>query len=126
MHIPTASTLLAALALARISYANLNAYLDDETALAREYIDDLVAHEHFYDSELEVRELLADVSTRELLGELSDRLEERGMRWTCQNSGCTAQTSTLFKIQLAIAQCKSAVAVNKQHKWKDTQGEWTR
>ncbi|KAF5318271.1 hypothetical protein D9611_014695 [Ephemerocybe angulata] len=123
MHIPAASTLLAALALARISYANVNAYSDDETALAREYIDDLVAREHFYDSELEVRELLADVSTRELLGELSDRLEERGMRWRCQNSGCTTQTSTLFKI--SIPACKSSGSKGV-HNWKDTQGEWTK
>ncbi|KAF6752505.1 hypothetical protein DFP72DRAFT_1171683 [Ephemerocybe angulata] len=44
---------------------------------AREAIDAVLAERGLYENDLSVRELLTDVSTRELIGELSERLERR-------------------------------------------------
>ncbi|KAF6755528.1 hypothetical protein DFP72DRAFT_1067340 [Ephemerocybe angulata] len=55
----------------------------DYTLDAREYVDELVARKEAYNA-LERRHLFADISTRELIAELSDRLERRAEWWTCR------------------------------------------
>ncbi|KAF6760976.1 hypothetical protein DFP72DRAFT_843231 [Ephemerocybe angulata] len=59
---------------ALVSYVNAHS---DPFFDAREYIDDLVAREDGYTETLERREIMADISTRELIQELSERLERR-------------------------------------------------
>ncbi|KAF6764379.1 ectomycorrhizas-regulated small secreted protein [Ephemerocybe angulata] len=58
-----------------VSY--VNAY-SDPSFNAREYIDELAGREDAYTEALERREIMSDISTRELVQELSERLERRG------------------------------------------------
>ncbi|KAF6750237.1 hypothetical protein DFP72DRAFT_1139886 [Ephemerocybe angulata] len=84
MRVSILSLLPFALALA--SFAN--AHVDDDHSLsAREYLDALSMI-----SSLERRELLEDLTTRELIDALSDRLDRRGkgngQTWTCRYPMC--------------------------------------
>ncbi|KAF6743126.1 hypothetical protein DFP72DRAFT_1080804 [Ephemerocybe angulata] len=60
-------------------------------------------------SDLETREYIADISTRDLLSEFSDRLKDCGMgryyssNAACQNRGCKAQSPTLLKTRPHIS-----------------------
>ncbi|KAF6743717.1 hypothetical protein DFP72DRAFT_1098399 [Ephemerocybe angulata] len=68
----------------RVSFINLltalgalaslaNAYHDDYTFAARDYLDELTTSTRSLDR----REILADIATRDLLAEVADRLEAR-------------------------------------------------
>ncbi|KAF6746466.1 hypothetical protein DFP72DRAFT_1175583 [Ephemerocybe angulata] len=72
MRVPLFTLLSCALSLA----SHIAAY-GDHSLEAREAIDAVLAERGLYENDLSVRELLADVSTRELIGELSERLERR-------------------------------------------------
>ncbi|KAF6745103.1 ectomycorrhizas-regulated small secreted protein [Ephemerocybe angulata] len=64
---------LLSVAISLVSIVNAH---QDHTLEAREYIDELIAREEAYNA-LERRDLFADISTRELIDELSDRFERR-------------------------------------------------
>ncbi|KAF6745073.1 hypothetical protein DFP72DRAFT_1051557 [Ephemerocybe angulata] len=72
MRVPLFTLLSCALSLA----SHIAAY-GDHSLEAREAIDAVLAERGLYENDLSVREPLADVSTRELIGELSERLERR-------------------------------------------------
>ncbi|KAF6750189.1 hypothetical protein DFP72DRAFT_851879 [Ephemerocybe angulata] len=82
MRVPLFTLLSCALSLA--SYAAAHG---DHSFEAREAIDTVLAERGLYENDLSVQELLTDVSTRELLGELSERLEVRA-DFICQVPGC--------------------------------------
>ncbi|KAF5335697.1 hypothetical protein D9611_009592 [Ephemerocybe angulata] len=81
MRVPLFTLLSCALSLASYVVAH-----GDHTFEAREAIDAVLAERGLYENDLSVRELLTDVSTRELLDALSDRLEARG--FICHFPGC--------------------------------------
>ncbi|KAF6742256.1 hypothetical protein DFP72DRAFT_69483 [Ephemerocybe angulata] len=89
MRVSILSLLPFALALA--SFAN--AHVDyDHSLSARDYLDELSV------ASLERRELLGDLTTRELIEELSERLDRRGgQTFTCPytDTGCTKVFTTL-------------------------------
>ncbi|KAF6758009.1 hypothetical protein DFP72DRAFT_1043996 [Ephemerocybe angulata] len=61
----------------------------DHTLDSREYVDELSAREDYFGDALAAREILSDISTRELVNVLSERLERRGGA-TCKRCGYTA------------------------------------
>ncbi|KAF6745760.1 ectomycorrhizas-regulated small secreted protein [Ephemerocybe angulata] len=69
-----------------ISLASIVNAHQDQTLEARDYVDKLTAREVAY-TDLERRDLFADISTRELIDELSDRLERRGRYYVCNDCG---------------------------------------
>ncbi|KAF6750179.1 hypothetical protein DFP72DRAFT_1048460 [Ephemerocybe angulata] len=88
MRFSILSLLPIALALASFT----NAHVDrDHSLSAREYLDELSVV-----ASLERRELLEDLTTRELIDELSDRLERREQLFKCPytNVGCTKVFNT--------------------------------
>ncbi|KAF6755545.1 hypothetical protein DFP72DRAFT_896015 [Ephemerocybe angulata] len=69
---------LLSVAISLVSIVNAH---KDHAFEAREYVDELTAREEAYNT-LERRELFADIATRELIDELSDRLERR-LKFMC-------------------------------------------
>ncbi|KAF6757991.1 hypothetical protein DFP72DRAFT_1167839 [Ephemerocybe angulata] len=55
----------------------LLANAQDHTLDSREYVDELSAREDYFGDALAAREILSDISTRELVNVLSERLERR-------------------------------------------------
>ncbi|KAF5339215.1 hypothetical protein D9611_011186 [Ephemerocybe angulata] len=62
----------------------LLANAQDHTLDSREYVDELSAREDYFGDALAAREILSDVSTRELVNLLSERLERRGPGKKCK------------------------------------------
>ncbi|KAF6757992.1 hypothetical protein DFP72DRAFT_1109217 [Ephemerocybe angulata] len=56
----------------------------DHTLDSREYVDELSAREDYFGDALAAREILSDISTRELVNLLSERLERRGPGKKCK------------------------------------------
>ncbi|KAF6750572.1 hypothetical protein DFP72DRAFT_1048322 [Ephemerocybe angulata] len=55
----------------------------DHTLESRDFVDELSVREPEFTS-LDARDTFSDISTRELIDELSDRLERRVFRWHCK------------------------------------------
>ncbi|KAF6748311.1 hypothetical protein DFP72DRAFT_1074391 [Ephemerocybe angulata] len=58
----------------------------DHTLESRDFVDELSVREPEFPS-LDAREILSDISTRELIDELSDRLERRAFKYNCKVCG---------------------------------------
>ncbi|KAF6744799.1 hypothetical protein DFP72DRAFT_1078139 [Ephemerocybe angulata] len=71
MHISPLKALLAVVPLFSLVRAT------SESFSARDYIDELFTRGYDDASDLQLRDVLSDISTRELIDELSDRLERR-------------------------------------------------
>ncbi|KAF6758007.1 hypothetical protein DFP72DRAFT_1167853 [Ephemerocybe angulata] len=76
----------------------------DHTLDSREHVDELSARENYFGGALAAREILSDISTRELVNVLSERLERRGK--TCkkckQNKGLTSTCSAKITMHTII------------------------
>ncbi|KAF6746834.1 CHAT domain-containing protein [Ephemerocybe angulata] len=84
---PASILALIPLALSMGSLANANDYTFD----SREYVDELSAREDHFGDALAAREILSDISTRELVNVLSERLEKRIQEVYCKLCGKTPE-----------------------------------
>ncbi|KAF5310481.1 hypothetical protein D9611_012278 [Ephemerocybe angulata] len=84
---------------------------------AREHIDEL-ATRAFKNSLITTRQDLADLSTRDLLNELEDRLQRRKNRWVCVICG-----NPYFTLQSAEAHVKTS-PTHKKGKWTLNGNHW--
>ncbi|KAF6749089.1 hypothetical protein DFP72DRAFT_1073646 [Ephemerocybe angulata] len=88
MRVSIFAILPIALALA----SSVTAHYDDDFE-ARDYIDDLATRD-YGDDILGARHLLVDISTRDLVNELTRRTS----KWTCQAAGCGQTFSEYAKV----------------------------